>query len=180
MGLSDAPYRFCPRCGASLVPRALEGRQLPACPACSFIAFRDPKVAVVAIAVDGGGRVLAIRRGLAPGLGQWALPGGYVDYDEHPEQGVRRECREETGCELGAVRLEGVFHVGLADAGLVVLAYSGPVRGGRPIPTAEAPELGFFAPDALPPLGFATHRDAVAAWRGVLAAQATGGLIGGG
>ncbi len=143
----------------------VEGHALPGCPSCPFVAFRDPKVVVAAIAVDRQGRVLVIRRGIAPGLGEWALPGGYVDFDEHPEQGARRECREETGCELGPVRLEGVFHVRLADAGLVVVAYSGRVRAGRPCPTPEAPELGFFAADGVPRLAFESHREALAAWR---------------
>ncbi|HUY97439.1 MAG TPA: NUDIX domain-containing protein [Verrucomicrobiae bacterium] len=174
MGLSDTPFRFCPHCGARLVPQRVETHTLPGCPACGFLAFRDPKVAAVAIAVDPRGHVLAIRRGIAPGRGEWAFPGGYVDYDEHPEHGARRECREETGCELGPVRLEGVFHVGLAGAGLVVVAYSGRVTAGRPAPTKEAPELGFFAPDGLPPLVFSSHRQALAAWRGAPALAGPG------
>ncbi|HVA22448.1 MAG TPA: NUDIX domain-containing protein [Candidatus Micrarchaeia archaeon] len=178
MGLTDAPYRFCPHCGARLVPRPVEAHTLPSCPSCAFVAFRDPKVVVVAIAVDGGGRVLAIRRGIAPGLGEWALPGGYLDYDEHPEHGARRECLEETGCELGAVRLLGVFHVGLTAAGLVVVAYGGAVAAGRPSPTPEATELDFFAPDGMPELAFSSHRQALAAWRAAAATARGGSAVG--
>ena len=164
MGLIEAAYRFCPLCGSALHLRRVETHELPACPACEFVAFRDPKVVVAMIAHDDAGRVLALRRGIAPAKGEWALPGGYVDFDEHPARSAERECWEETGCRVVAERLEGVHHVGLAHAGLIVLAYSGPVLAGVPTTGPEALELAFFAPPALPDLAFTSHREVVAAW----------------
>lgn len=35
----------------------------------------------------------------------WDIPGGHVEAGEHPEETVRREVYEETGAELGPVRL---------------------------------------------------------------------------
>ncbi len=54
--------------------------------------------------------VLLIRRGRAPGRGQWALPGGFLDQQETLAEGARREAAEETGIvlhaqECGAVRV---------------------------------------------------------------------------
>jgi ADP-ribose pyrophosphatase YjhB (NUDIX family) len=158
-------YRFCPGCGARLVERLLEGRGLPACPACEFVAWPDPKVAVAVVVEDEEGRLLAIRRGIAPGLGQWALPGGYLDADETPADGARRECLEETNCLVEIERLACIHHVMTSEGGLLVLAYGGPFVGGTPAPTEEAPELGWFGSDELPELAFSSHRMAVRAWR---------------
>jgi ADP-ribose pyrophosphatase YjhB (NUDIX family) len=67
---------------------------------------------VGAVLVDGTGRVLLIRRGRAPSIGSWTLPGGRLEPGESPEQAVLRELREETGlrarvvCGLGVVPVE--------------------------------------------------------------------------
>jgi 8-oxo-dGTP pyrophosphatase MutT (NUDIX family) len=50
---------------------------------------------VVLMPVDAG--VLAVRRSLPPGLGQLALPGGFIDWGESWQQAAVRELREETG-----------------------------------------------------------------------------------
>ena len=41
--------------------------------------------------------ILMITRNLSPGQGLLALPGGFVDYGEDPEDAVLRELVEETG-----------------------------------------------------------------------------------
>jgi 8-oxo-dGTP diphosphatase len=161
----NTEFRFCPSCGAALEPREIEGRRLPACPKCEFIGWKGPKVATALLASDPMGRLLMIRRGISPGLGGWAFPGGYVDDEEDPVAGAARECREETGCEAQVDELTGAFHVITEDGGLVVLAYRGRVTGGEPRPTDEAPELGWFDPQRLPYLVFTSHRQALSAWR---------------
>lgn len=52
-------------------------------------------------------RLLLIRRGAHPYLGQWALPGGFVRPTETAEQAAARELREETGVE--GVYLEQLY-----------------------------------------------------------------------
>ena len=54
--------------------------------------------------------VLLIERGLAPYLGAWALPGGFVRADESLEDAATRELSEETGVE--ALYLEQLYTYG--------------------------------------------------------------------
>ena len=55
-----------------------------------------PFVGVGAVIVDSG-RVVVIRRGRAPLLGEWSIPGGGVELGETLREAAAREAREETG-----------------------------------------------------------------------------------
>lgn len=63
----------------------------------------------VGAVVFRGGDVLIIRRGKAPFLGQWSIPGGGLHEGEKLEDAVLREVREETGVEIRLIGLIGVF-----------------------------------------------------------------------
>lgn len=66
--------------------------------------YNSPQpVAVALIPVvteDNELKLVAIRRGIQPKIGELALPGGFFDSGEHGQQAVAREVREETGLEL--------------------------------------------------------------------------------
>ena len=68
-----------------------------------------PRVGVGAIVLHEG-RVLLVRRGRAPGLDLWSVPGGLVELGETTMEAACREVAEETGLK---VRIAGV--VGLLD-----------------------------------------------------------------
>lgn len=40
--------------------------------------------------------------------GEWTLPGGGMDFGEHPEQTVIRETQEETGLQISPIKILGV------------------------------------------------------------------------
>jgi mutator protein MutT len=58
-----------------------------------------PIAGVGAVVIDGD-RVLLVRRGQEPLLGQWSIPGGAVELGETLEQAIIREVMEETGLTI--------------------------------------------------------------------------------
>jgi 8-oxo-dGTP diphosphatase len=104
------------------------------------------------------GRVLLGRRaGTTFADGLWNLPGGAVERGEGLAGAVIREAREEVGVRVtpDALRSLGVSRYD-------VQGLAGPVQGvdflflaevwdGEPTPLDKTSEVGWFAPDALPP-----------------------------
>ncbi len=62
------------------------------------------RLTAIVACVDASGRVLLVKQIGGPYAGAWLLPGGGVDAGESVEDGLRREMREETGCELTEVK----------------------------------------------------------------------------
>jgi 8-oxo-dGTP diphosphatase len=69
---------------------------------------RQPLVGVGAVIVEKG-RVLLIKRGKPPLLGEWSIPGGMLELGETLREGAEREALEETGLVVRAGDLLGVF-----------------------------------------------------------------------
>src|SRR5712692_9377120 len=67
-----------------------------------------PVVGVGAILVDDG-RVALVKRGQAPLLGEWSIPGGMLELGETLRHGAEREALEETGLVVRVTELLGVF-----------------------------------------------------------------------
>ncbi|MEO5821175.1 MAG: NUDIX domain-containing protein [Vicinamibacteraceae bacterium] len=93
-----------------------------------------PVLGAAAVVVHDG-RVLLIRRGQAPGAGEWSIPGGAVELGESVEAALRREVREETGLDIAVgAFLEVYERVDLDPAGVrfhfVVLDYAATAIGG--------------------------------------------------
>ena len=154
---------FCVNCGSPLIIKTIEGRELEACPNDDFVLWHDPKVAA-AIVVDTGDGVVLGRRGIEPGYGLWCLPGGFVNADESPAEAVVRECQEEIGAAVQVESLLDVYHGAKTTASsIVVIAYSGKLVAGEALTAgSEMLEVGVFRLDALPPIAFPSHREALA------------------
>jgi 8-oxo-dGTP diphosphatase len=153
---------FCVNCGAALVARAIEGRELEACPNDSFILWHDPKVSTAVVVETDGGIVLG-RRSIEPGYGLWCLPGGFVNDDEDPAIAATRECLEEISTKVVLTGLIGVYHIPKTDApSMIGIAYRGRlIAGAQPVAGAEMLEVGVFPVAGLPPLAFPSHRKVI-------------------
>lgn len=93
--------------------------------------------------------VLLIRRGRAPMLGAWGLPGGAQELGETAEAAARRELLEETGLTVGSLKLAGtVDSIDRDAAGRVryhytILDFAGLWEGGEPCAASDAAEVAW-------------------------------------
>jgi 8-oxo-dGTP diphosphatase len=67
-----------------------------------------PVVGIGGVVIEND-RVLLIRRGTEPLLGQWSIPGGTLELAESLQEGVARELLEETGLEVRVLDLIDAF-----------------------------------------------------------------------
>ena len=103
-------------------------------------------------------KVLLIKRALEPFIGQWALPGGFVNIDESLEDAARRELHEETGVDAGY--LEQLYTFGQPDRDprerIISVAYFALMRSDAlEIKAAsDAEGVGWFSIGDAPDLAF--------------------------
>jgi 8-oxo-dGTP diphosphatase len=152
--------RFCPACGGALCGRSAP-RVPQRCVSCGRLHFRDPKVAVGVVVHDDAGRLLLVCRGIEPALGKWALPAGFVDADEDPREAARREALEETGLDVAVGSVIDVYPGEPGSGVTFFVSFEAEIVGGDLAAGDDAREVGFFAPDAMPELAFASTAHAV-------------------
>jgi len=113
--------------------------------------------------LERDGRVLLARRALEPRLGEWDLPGGFLDENEDPVAGLRREFLEETGLAVEPLELLRVDVEPYGDR--FVFSVTWIVAGeGEPAAADDVAELRWFAPPELPPMAFPGQEHVLAAW----------------
>lgn len=162
--MTRPPVNFCQVCGHAMTDKFAHGKLRRVCPACGFIHFADPKVAVV-VFIEQGERVLLVRRIMDPERGKWALPAGYVDDGEHPRTAAVREVREETGLHVGITRLVDVESGPGSGGASIVITYAARVIDGlaRPLDDADA-VCWYSADDPLPDIAFDSTRSMLTNW----------------
>ena len=161
-----ASLKFCTRCGAELRFGPVEGedRHRLACASCGHIAYVNPRLVVTTIPVTDTGEIVLLRRGIEPGRGSWAQPGGFLEVDETVTEAAIRETLEETGLIIEPTEIVGLYS--RLEAAVVVLAFEARVVRGRFRPNPEALEFGTFAPEHIPwdGIAFATTTWALRDW----------------
>lgn len=158
--------RFCSRCGVELTFGQIEGeeRDRLACPSCGFVFYVNPRLVVTTLPITDRGEVMLISRGIAPGYGMWAQPGGFLEIDETVREAAIRETLEETGLHVEPLEIIGLYS--RIQAAVVVVAFEARVVGGEPLVTRESLETRPFAPEAIPwqQIAFETSIRALRDW----------------
>jgi 8-oxo-dGTP diphosphatase len=108
--------------------------------------------------ITDGLRVLLVKRGEEPFKGEWALPGGFIEYGEMAEEAVVREVKEETGLDVKASKLIGAYSDPKRDprGHTVTIAYicEPKAAGKKPLAGGDAAEAWWWPLDGLPKLAF--------------------------
>ncbi|MGA2965324.1 MAG: NUDIX hydrolase [Terriglobales bacterium] len=124
----------------------------------------SPLVGVGAVIVDAHGndpRVLLIRRGTAPLLGEWSLPGGLLECGETLREAVAREAREETGLAVETGEMLGVYERVIRDDEkrvryhYVLIDFLCRAVGGDLKAGSDAADVRWFTRNELPALNLA-------------------------
>jgi ADP-ribose pyrophosphatase YjhB (NUDIX family) len=116
--------------------------------------YLTPKLDLRAAVHDEAGRVLLVKE---TADGCWSLPGGWADVNESLVEGTVREVLEESGYEVTAERLLGIYererwgHPPLVHFTLKAVLRCRLV-GGSPTTSAETAGCGWFAREEIPPL----------------------------
>lgn len=113
-------------------------------------------IGAVAVVQDALGRVLLVRQTYHRGGIRWGAPGGWLSGREGPREAAAREAFEETGLR---VRVGRVLDIDSGPYGEVSLAFECQIVGDSGFrPSEETDEIGWFPPDALPPMTADTRR----------------------
>lgn len=159
-------FKYCPFCATPLVEKTVSNVPRPACPACDFISFLEPKLVTVVV-IGHAGKILLGKRNMNPALGKWTFFGGYVDRGEKVEDAAIREVKEETNLDVQLDTLLGLYSE--QDNPHVLVAYAASILDDDTSALAPQPdeisELAFFTLEELPELAFAFDTQILEDWK---------------
>ena len=106
-----------------------------------------------------------VKRKFEPFVGDWCLPGGFIEAAEHPAESAAREVFEETGLEVSIARLLEATSPG-RGINVVILFYEGTAVAGNLVAGDDAEEARTFKREELLDLNIAfdLHRQMINRW----------------
>jgi len=131
------------------------------CEVCEFVHWDNPKpVTATLVPMDSG--IVLVKRKYEPYVGDWCLPGGFMEAREEPEESAQREVFEETGLNVEIDRLLGAHSPG-KGINVIILFYLAKPATGLMVAGDDASDVGAFKRDSLPAnIAFELHRRMVA------------------
>lgn len=149
MAMDAGSMKYCSACGGALSTLVPENDNRPraVCGTCGMIHYVNPKL-VVGCVPEHDGRILLCRRAIAPRLGFWTVPAGFMEMGETLGEAAIRETREEA---LASVELGSLFSVvDVVQAGQVHVFFTGRLSPPEFGVGDESLETRLFTPDEIP------------------------------
>ncbi len=151
--------RYCHYCGHSLTTKWIEGRNRFFCETCQKPVYQNPIPATCVIAPDKKGRIYLVKRSVPPNIGEWCLPGGFMELNESAEACALRELHEETGLTGIIEQFLGVRNSPSEQyTTILIMGYSVHDVAGTPVAGDDAESVAAFGKDQLPPIAFDSHQ----------------------
>ncbi len=150
---------FCYYCGNRLTDKQIEGQNRLFCSRCNRPIYENPLPATAAVVFNENHDVLLVKRNVEPKIGEWCLPGGFVELYEDPEKACLRELTEETGLVgeidywAGNVLSDSPIYKSVIVMGYGIKNVSGQLKAGD-----DCDSAAFFKPGiSMPPIAFRSH-----------------------
>lgn len=166
-------FKFCPKCGHKLAFKYLFHKRRLVCQnkKCQFIFYQNSKPTASAI-IFKGNKVLLTKRAVEPKKGWWDVPGGFLEKDEHPEDGLRREMREELGVKIEIIRMLGIYmgeYLAEHPESTLNIYYLAKIKKGKIKPADDITEARWFTKKTMPrKLAFKNNQEAIKDWQKIM------------
>jgi 8-oxo-dGTP diphosphatase len=152
-------YNYCPICGSKLITKNENGAKRHFCKVCNRFIYKNPVPVVAGVIPDSENRILLIQRGIEPCKGSWALPSGFIETNETPQECIVREMKEETGLDTQIKEVLGIYQQqGWRYSSIITIAFILNIEGGKPKAGDDADNLSFFSSNKIPEIPFSSHR----------------------
>jgi len=156
---SYSQVKYCSSCGNRLILKKDKENKLRAfCPSCGQTYYKNPIPASACVILNEKKEVVIIKRKNEPKLGQWALPSGYIEIDQDPEETAVTEMQEETGLTGEVTKFIGYYsdfsplYEKVISFGFLMKTNGGKLQAGD-----DAAEARYVPFSQLPTLAFKSH-----------------------
>lgn len=163
MKIGESSYKninYCIKCGKKLdLQFDREEKLRPRCNSCGWTFYKNPIPASACVILNESDEIVVIKRGFEPKAGEWALPSGYIEIYQSPEETAVEEMLEETGLEGSVNRFLGYFkgfspiYETIISFGFLMNVDGGSLKAGD-----DALEAVYASIFDLPEIAFAAHR----------------------
>ncbi|MFA5498407.1 MAG: NUDIX domain-containing protein [Candidatus Cloacimonadia bacterium] len=163
MSIREKSYygiNHCLRCGNKMqFHQDREGKLRKKCESCDWIYYKNPVPAVACVIINEDKELVVVKRLFEPCPGKWALPSGYIEIDQSPEEAAVSEMEEETGL-IGRVKRFLGYYDGYSPIyeKVLSLGYLMEIVGGELKAGDDAEEAEFVKLTELPAIAFGAHK----------------------